>query len=133
VPSYGEGFGIVFFKRWRVGSKVDGSREVLLGGRLGRPVDPNLPEGLVKAIAVGATAAFGRYADDGSAQALRRTQDESAANPISLIIQPAGGTLFCSTDEVPSRSKRWHLFVAKAYGYSRAQITVVGQRCGPRS
>jgi len=33
-----------------VGSKVDGSRETLLDGKLGRLVDPNAPEELVKAI-----------------------------------------------------------------------------------
>jgi hypothetical protein len=30
-----------------IGSKVDGSREALLDGQLGRPVDPNVPEELV--------------------------------------------------------------------------------------
>jgi phosphatidyl-myo-inositol dimannoside synthase len=34
-----------------IGSKVDGSREALLDGQLGRLVDPNVPKELVKAIA----------------------------------------------------------------------------------
>ena len=62
-----------------IGSKVDGSRETLLDSQLGRLVDPNLPAELVKAIAVGATAAFGRNVHDGRAQALRRTEDLRAA------------------------------------------------------
>jgi phosphatidyl-myo-inositol dimannoside synthase len=33
-----------------IGSKVDGSREALLEGQLGRLVDPNLPQELVEAI-----------------------------------------------------------------------------------
>jgi phosphatidyl-myo-inositol dimannoside synthase len=59
MPSYGEGegFGIVFLEAivWQcglpvIGSKVDGSREALLEGQLGRLVDPNLPQELVEAI-----------------------------------------------------------------------------------
>jgi hypothetical protein len=34
-----------------IGSKVNGSREALLDGQLGRLVDPNVPKELVKAIA----------------------------------------------------------------------------------
>jgi phosphatidyl-myo-inositol dimannoside synthase len=33
-----------------IGSKVDGSREALLEGQLGRLVDPNLPQELIEAI-----------------------------------------------------------------------------------
>jgi phosphatidylinositol alpha-1,6-mannosyltransferase len=55
MPSYGEGFGIVFLEALGcgipvVGSKVDGSREALLDGQLGRLVDPNVPEELLEAI-----------------------------------------------------------------------------------
>jgi len=55
MPSYGEGFGIVFLEALAcavpvIGSKVDGSREALQGGQLGRLVDPMLPEELVEAI-----------------------------------------------------------------------------------
>jgi hypothetical protein len=53
MPSYGEGFGIVFLEALAcgvpvIGSKVDGSREALLDGQLGRPVDPNVREELVE-------------------------------------------------------------------------------------
>ena len=79
MPSYGEGFGIVLLEALAccvpvIGSKADGSREALLDGQPGRLVDPNLPDELVKAIAVGATAAFGRE----RALALRRTQNVRA-------------------------------------------------------
>jgi len=52
--SYGEGFGVLFLEALAcgvpvIGSKVDGSREALLDGQLGRPVDPNVPEELVTA------------------------------------------------------------------------------------
>jgi hypothetical protein len=62
-----------------IGNKVDGSREALLDGQLGRVVDPNLPDELVNGDCFGATAAFGRNLDDGRAQALCRTQDARAA------------------------------------------------------
>ena len=50
-------FGVVFLEALAcgvpvIGSKVDGSREALLDGQLGCLVDPNVPEELVKAIAV---------------------------------------------------------------------------------
>lgn len=53
MPSRGEGFGIVFLEAAAcgvplVGSKVDGSREALLDGRLGRLVDPD-DEGEIEA------------------------------------------------------------------------------------
>src|SRR5258706_11372365 len=49
------GFGIVFLEAMAcgvpvIGSKVNGSREALLDGQLGRLVDPNVPEQLAKAI-----------------------------------------------------------------------------------
>jgi phosphatidylinositol alpha-1,6-mannosyltransferase len=55
MPSYGEGFGIVFLEAIAcgvpvIGSKVDGSREALLDGQLGRLVDPKVPEELMEAI-----------------------------------------------------------------------------------
>jgi len=55
MPSSGEGFGIVLIEAAAcgvpvVGSCMDGSREALLGGRLGRLVDPNRPGELVDAI-----------------------------------------------------------------------------------
>jgi glycosyltransferase involved in cell wall biosynthesis len=55
MPSYGEGFGIVLLEAVAcgvptIGSKVDGSREALLEGRLGRLVDPKVPEELIEAV-----------------------------------------------------------------------------------
>jgi phosphatidylinositol alpha-1,6-mannosyltransferase len=55
MPGYGEGFGIVFLEAVAcgvpaIGSKVDGSREALLDGRLGRLVDPKVPEELIEAV-----------------------------------------------------------------------------------
>jgi glycosyltransferase involved in cell wall biosynthesis len=56
MPSMGEGFGIVLIEAAAcgvsvVGSLVDGSREALLDGRLGRLVDPKAPDKLLEAIA----------------------------------------------------------------------------------
>jgi phosphatidyl-myo-inositol dimannoside synthase len=56
MPSTGEGFGIVLIEAAAcgipiIGSKVDGSREALLNGVLGRLVDPSRPEDLLAAIA----------------------------------------------------------------------------------
>jgi phosphatidylinositol alpha-1,6-mannosyltransferase len=55
MPSYGEGFGIVFLEALAcgipvIGSKVDGSREALLEGQLGHLVDPKVPEELIAAV-----------------------------------------------------------------------------------
>jgi asparagine synthase (glutamine-hydrolysing) len=55
MPSRGEGFGIVFLEALAsgvpaVGSRIDGSREALLGGRLGALVDPDNREELAAAI-----------------------------------------------------------------------------------
>ena len=49
MPSRGEGFGIVFLEALAcgipvMGSRLDGSQEALLGGRLGRLVEPSDPE-----------------------------------------------------------------------------------------
>jgi glycosyltransferase involved in cell wall biosynthesis len=55
MPSTGEGFGIVLIEAAAcgvpvLGSQVDGSREALLDGRLGRLVDPGNPHELMEAI-----------------------------------------------------------------------------------
>jgi len=55
MPSVGEGFGIVLIEAAAcgvpvVGSQADGSREALLGGRLGRLIDPKKPNELVEAV-----------------------------------------------------------------------------------
>jgi glycosyltransferase involved in cell wall biosynthesis len=52
----GEGFGIVLIEAVAcgvpvVGSKLDGTREALLDGRLGRLVDPRKPDELLQAVA----------------------------------------------------------------------------------
>jgi phosphatidyl-myo-inositol dimannoside synthase len=55
MPSLGEGFGIVLIEAVAcgvpvVGSKVDGSREALLDGRLGRLVDPTKSDELLQSV-----------------------------------------------------------------------------------
>jgi phosphatidyl-myo-inositol dimannoside synthase len=55
MPSTGEGFGIVLIEAAAcgvpvIGSLADGSQEALLGGRLGRLIDPRDCDALVKAI-----------------------------------------------------------------------------------
>lgn len=55
MPSYGEGFGIVYLEAMAcglpvIGSKADGSREPLREGRLGQLVDPRDPEQIFQAI-----------------------------------------------------------------------------------
>src|SRR5262245_11665576 len=55
MPSYGEGFGIALIEAAAcgiaiVGSSVDGSRDALLDGRLGRMVDPKNADELIEAI-----------------------------------------------------------------------------------
>jgi glycosyltransferase involved in cell wall biosynthesis len=55
MPSHGEGFGIALIEAAAcgipvVGSSVDGSREALRDGQLGRMIDPTKPDDLVTAI-----------------------------------------------------------------------------------
>jgi phosphatidyl-myo-inositol dimannoside synthase len=55
MPSYGEGFGIVFLEAAAcgvpvIGSIADASREALLGGQLGRLVNPHSGDELINAI-----------------------------------------------------------------------------------
>jgi glycosyltransferase involved in cell wall biosynthesis len=69
MPSYGEGFGIVFLEAAAcglevIGSKVDGSREALLDGILGQLVDPKKPEELTSAIVAALTKTARRSRND---------------------------------------------------------------------
>jgi phosphatidylinositol alpha-1,6-mannosyltransferase len=55
MPGYGEGFGIVLLEAVAcgvpaIGSKLDGSREALLDGKLGYLVDPKITEQLIEAV-----------------------------------------------------------------------------------
>jgi glycosyltransferase involved in cell wall biosynthesis len=55
MPSIGEGFGIVLIEAAAcglpvIGSRIDGSQEALLGGRLGRLIDPTDIDGLIQPI-----------------------------------------------------------------------------------
>ena len=55
MPGRGEGFGIVYLEALAcgipvVGSRIDGSRDALLGGRLGVLVDPRDPEDVLKGL-----------------------------------------------------------------------------------
>ncbi|MDP1612369.1 MAG: asparagine synthase (glutamine-hydrolyzing) [Sulfuritalea sp.] len=55
MPSRGEGFGIVYLEALAsgipvLGSKVDGSRDALMGGRLGLLVDPASPQEIVEGV-----------------------------------------------------------------------------------
>ena len=58
MPSRGEGFGFVFLEAMASGipviaSKLDGSFEAVLGGKIGLAVDPNVPKQLIDAIQMG--------------------------------------------------------------------------------
>jgi glycosyltransferase involved in cell wall biosynthesis len=69
MPSYGEGFGIVLIEAAAcgipiVGSSVDGSRDALLDGRLGRMVDPEKPDELIEAITAAVRSAPRRARND---------------------------------------------------------------------
>jgi glycosyltransferase involved in cell wall biosynthesis len=55
MPGRGEGFGIVYLEALAcgipvVGSRIDGSRDALLGGRLGVLVDPRDPEDVLQGL-----------------------------------------------------------------------------------
>jgi phosphatidyl-myo-inositol dimannoside synthase len=55
MPGRGEGFGIVYLEALAcgipvVGSRIDGSRDALLGGRLGVLVDPRDPEDILQGL-----------------------------------------------------------------------------------
>jgi glycosyltransferase involved in cell wall biosynthesis len=55
MPGYGEGFGIAYLEAIAcgipaIGSKLDGSREALLNGKLGLLVNPNHPSEIQTAI-----------------------------------------------------------------------------------
>jgi phosphatidyl-myo-inositol dimannoside synthase len=55
MPGRGEGFGIVYLEALAcgipvVGSRIDGSRDALLGGRLGVLVDPREPEDVLQGL-----------------------------------------------------------------------------------
>jgi phosphatidyl-myo-inositol dimannoside synthase len=69
MPSHGEGFGIALIEAAAcgisiVGSSVDGSRDALLDGRLGRMVDPAKPDELVAAITAIMSVAPSRIRND---------------------------------------------------------------------
>jgi glycosyltransferase involved in cell wall biosynthesis len=69
LPSYGEGFGIALIEAAAcgipiVGSAVDGSRDALLDGRLGRLVDPKKPDELVEAISAAMSGTRRRARND---------------------------------------------------------------------
>src|SRR5262249_5863031 len=61
MPSHGEGFGIALIEAAAcgipvIGSSVDGSRDALLDGELGRLVDPTKPEDLILSIVAAVNA-----------------------------------------------------------------------------
>jgi glycosyltransferase involved in cell wall biosynthesis len=67
MPSSGEGFGIVLIEALAcgvpvVGSSIDGARDALLGGELGRLVDPTDTDALVDAIAAALAQGRGKRA-----------------------------------------------------------------------
>lgn len=67
MPGQGEGFGIVYLEAMAcgvpaIGSTLDGSRDALRDGRLGRLVDPRDPEQLLQAIRSALAAPRGRPA-----------------------------------------------------------------------
>jgi glycosyltransferase involved in cell wall biosynthesis len=76
MPSSGEGFGIVFLEALAcgipvIGSRVDGSREALLNGRLGLLVDPSDPAEIESAV----LKVLRREADGGVSPANGRSDD----------------------------------------------------------
>lgn len=89
MPGRGEGFGIVYLEALAcgvpvLGSRIDGSREALLDGRLGELVDPRDPRdvlaGLRRLLATpkGVPAALSEYGRDRFEERLSRLLDEVA-------------------------------------------------------
>ena len=81
MPSKGEGFGIVLLEAMACGiptlaSRVDGSREALLDGKLGRLVDPSNPREIVEGVR--ATIAAGHGVPEGLAHYSRDAFAERA-------------------------------------------------------
>lgn len=67
MPSSGEGFGIVLIEALAcgipvIGSSVDGARDALLGGELGRLVDPSDSDALIEAVAAALAQGRGKRA-----------------------------------------------------------------------
>jgi glycosyltransferase involved in cell wall biosynthesis len=99
MPSSGEGFGIVLIEALAcgvpvVGSSVDGSRETLLDGRLGRLVDPADADALYHAVdAALAEGRRGRLPDieTFSAGNFVRRVGEWAAQTAGLVDRSAAG------------------------------------------
>ncbi len=99
MPSKGEGFGIVFLEALGCGKPViagnkDGSVEPLLGGRLGRLVDPDSVEQIAEAIShqleevSGQTSAFSQAEDGRQRSEVGGRQSAKNEEPITNNKQP---------------------------------------------